>query len=347
MLRRLGVEVVHGATIRTLPVAEGELLRARTEALIAEPPHYVVANTGLGVRSWLGIAAIWGLDRELREALAKTRIMARGPKAAGAVQIAGLEVAWRSPTEQLAELGQRIIQEGVSGKRVAFQLHGDDHQLLTEQLVTAGAEVVEIPVYRWTLPEDGRPVLRLIDLCCNGGLDAITFTAGPAVRNLVELADAEGRASELLSALNTNVIVACIGPVCASVARGEGIEAPLTPLHWRLGSLVRTVGEALSARRRRFVVGGTTLTLQGSLALVDDDPVMLTDREREVLRLLADHPGGTVTRGALLRQVWHDASADPHALETVVARLRAKLGPAGSGIETAVRRGYRLQAVPA
>jgi uroporphyrinogen-III synthase len=345
MLRRLGVDVVHAPTIRTVPVADAELLRARTLALIENPPDYVVANTGLGIRTWLGAADGWGLDAGLRHALSQTRILARGPKAAGAVQIAGLEVWWRSPTEQLADVADRLEQEGLPGQRVAFQLHGDDRQLLTGRLVAAGATVIEVPVYQWALPEDGQPALRLIDLACRGGLDAVTFTAGPAIRYLLEFADAEGRASELLAALNTNVIAACVGPVCASVAEDEGIQSPLTPPHWRLGSLVRTLGEALAARRRKFEAGPTTLILQGSLALVGDRPVPLTVAERHLLHLLAGRPGTTVAPDAPDAGIQPDTSAGPTTWDTVVAGLRAKLGPTGAVIET-TDHGYRLQASP-
>jgi uroporphyrinogen-III synthase len=345
LLRRLGVDVVHAPTMRTLPVADPDLLRARTLALIENPPDYVVANTGLGIRTWLGAADGWGLDVELRHALSQTRILARGPKAAGAVQIAGMEVWWRSPTEQLGDVAERLVQEGLPGKRVAFQLHGDDRQVLTRRLVAAGARVIEIPVYQWALPEDGQPALRLIDLACRGGLDAVTFTAGPAIRYLLELADAEGRASELLSALNTNVIAACIGPVCASVAEDEGIQSPLTPPHWRLGSLVRTLGEALAARRRRFEAGLAVLTLQGSLVLVGDRPVPLTVTERHLLYRLAEHPGTTVAPDAPDAASRSDSTTTRPSWDTVVAGLRAKLGPAGAAIET-TDRGYRLQVSP-
>ncbi len=248
LLRRLGVQVILGPTVRTLPVVEADGLRPLTESIIAAPPDYLVANTGLGIRTWMGWATTWGLEAELREALGQVRIAARGPKASGAVSMAGLEVWWRSPSEQLADVSRHLIGEGVEGQRVVFQLHGDDRQTTTAELRAAGAEVTELPVYHWDLPEDARGAGLLIDMCCNGELDAVTFTAGPAVRNLVELADAEGRAGDLLAALNNRVVAACIGPVCAAVAVEEGIEHPIMPANWRLGSLVKLVGETLAAR---------------------------------------------------------------------------------------------------
>lgn len=347
MLTRLGVDVVQGPSIRTLPLGDDVALRSLTETLIADPPDYLVANTGLGMRSWLGLAATWGLDRALRDALAATRIAARGPKAAGAVGIAGLEVWWRADTEQLASVGTRLLDESIGGKRVAVQLHGDDRLDLVRMLTAAGAEVVEVPVYRWTLPEDRDPALRLLGLCCTGDVDAVTFTSAPAVRNFVHLAETVDRSRELLESLNGDMTVACVGPVCAAAAVDEGIGSPVFPDLWRLGSLVRLVSEVLVARRRQYRIGGADLVLQGSVAMVGERPVHLTDLEVAVLARLATRPGATVTRQALLRDVWNDPHVDPHVLETAVGRLRAKLGPAGQAIETAVRRGYRLNAAAA
>lgn len=344
MLSRMGFDVVRGPAIRTLPVADDVRLRTVTESIIARPPDYVVANTGVGVRSWLGMAASWGLEAELREALSTARIAARGPKAAGAIQIAGLEVWWRARNEQLASVAERLLEKSVEGKRIAVQLHGDGQQGIAGVLRAAGAEVTEVPVYRWTLPEDARPAQALIEQCCARRIDAVTFTAGPAVKNLLHLAGAIGRREELLAALNGPVLTACVGPVCAGIAREEGVVDTVVPEHWRLGSLVRLVADQLLLRRRRYRVGSTEMALQGSVAVVDDEPLRLTDREHAVLTALVDHAGGTVTRAVLLRDVWRDPDADPHVLETVVRRLRAKLGPAGEAIETAVRRGYRFSA---
>ncbi len=344
MLTRLGVDVVQGPSIRTLPLGDDVALRALTETLIADPPDYLVANTGLGMRSWLGLAATWGLDGALRDAFAATRIAARGPKAAGAVGIAGLKVWWRADNEQLASVETRLLEELLGGKRVAVQLHGDDRLDLVRTLTAAGAEVVKVPVYRWTLPEDRDPALRLVGLCCTGDVDAVTFTSAPAVRNFVRLAETVDRSPELLESLNGDMTVACVGPVCAAAALDEGIGAPVFPDLWRLGSLVRLVSEMLVARRRQYRIGGTDLVLQGSVAMVGERPVHLTDLEVAVLARLAARPGATVTRQALLRDVWNDPHVDPHVLETAVGRLRAKLGPAGQAIETAVRRGYRLNA---
>ena len=57
---------------------------------------------------------------------------------------------------------------------------------------------------------------------------------------------------------------------------------------------------------------------------------------------LAVKPGVVVSKPALLRAVWGATESDEHVVEVTVARLRQRLGEAGPGVETVVRRGYRL-----
>lgn len=344
MLSGLGARVVHGPVIRTVAAGDDPALRALTEELIAAPPQYLVASTGPGIREWMGRAATWGVASDLRRALARTRIAARGPKAAAAVTTAGMQVWWQAESGQLSAVAERLLAEDRTGSRVAVQLHGDGRQALSRLLADAGFHVVDIPTYRWALPEDPNPALRLVELLCNGSVDAVTFTAGPAVRNFMALADRARRGRNVLEALNSSVSAVCIGPVCAAAAREEGIERPVFPDVWRLGPMVGLVAEELVERRRCYRLEDNELVLQGSVVLVDGAPVRLTDRERAVLSKLAERPGTTISRRVLLRHVWKDPRVDPHVLETTVGRIRAKLGPSGAALETAVRRGYRLRA---
>jgi uroporphyrinogen-III synthase len=249
MFTRLGAEVILAPTMHTSPIEDLDRLRAVTEQLISRPPDYLIANTGMGMRAWFENAAGWGMEDSLIDALGSVDIAARGPKAAGALSSAKLRVWWRSPTEQLTDLTAHLLESGISGKRVAFQLHGDGGDELVARLEGAGATVIPVPVYRWSLPEgaESSAAVRLIERCCAGEVDAVTFTAGPQVRNLVALADSHGRATDLLGAFDrARPVAACIGPVCARVAREEGLADPLVPDNWRLGSLVKAVSAALA-----------------------------------------------------------------------------------------------------
>ncbi|MGH9000736.1 MAG: uroporphyrinogen-III synthase, partial [Acidimicrobiia bacterium] len=192
LLTRRGARVVFGPSLATEYLHDDAGLRDVTESLVADPPAYLVGNTGIGVRAWIGAAETWGITEALVGALSSAVTLARGPKAAAALANAGLDVAVKSSSEQLDELAQWLLARGVSGARVAVQLHGDEGLDLCRRLREAGAGVVEIPVYRWLLPADIGPARRLVDAACDGRLDAVTFTSAPAVRNLLRIADEAG-----------------------------------------------------------------------------------------------------------------------------------------------------------
>ena len=244
LFRRAGFEVVHGPMMQTVVLDDGPL-RTATDRLIEEPCAYLVANTGIGIRTWLQSAQGWGIGPALKASLMQSRIAARGPKVAGAVRSAGLDVWWKAPTEQLADVRRRLLDVGVEGRRVAVQRHGEDDLDLSHDLVAAGAEVIDLPVYRWTVPTEAQRAVALIEAVVAGDISAVTFTSGPAVRNMMLIAEGIGLREDLLAAMNGPVLTACVGPVCAGVAADEGLLDVVVPEHWRLGSLVRLVTEGL------------------------------------------------------------------------------------------------------
>lgn len=250
LFRRLGADVLLAPMMHTSPLADPDRLRMTTAQLIDEPPDFLVANTGIGIRTWMQAAAQWGMEDSLIGALGRSRVAVRGPKAAGAISSSKLKVWWRSPTEQLADVADHLIETGVAGQRVAFQLHGDEQAAFVTGLEAAGATVIPVPVYKWSAPSgDAAAAARdLVERSCAGKVDAVTFTAGPQVRNLFALADEEGAAVALGEAFaRRQPLAGCIGPVCATVAREEGIGDPVVPDSWRLGSLVKAVAAALQA----------------------------------------------------------------------------------------------------
>lgn len=344
LLRRRGAEVLHGPSIATAYLASDDVLRAATTAVIARPPAYLAATTGIGIRAWFEAAQCWGLGDELLDALRDTRIVARGPKAAAIVQAAGLPV-WRSAAnEQMDQLLAHLLAEPLDGALVAVQLYGMPAPEVTLALAQAGAEVLEIPVYEWRSPDDPGPALRLAQAAIDGRVHAVTFTAAPAVTNLFALATEAGLDERLRDAFNRKgVVSACVGPVCARGALESGIVAPLVPDVGRLGLMVRALGERLVSDRRTVPMAGVDVVLQGLLALVGEERVRLNCRERALLDTLAARPGTVFSRPTLVREVWSSTGADPHAVEVAIARLRPRLGPAGAALVAVPGRGYRLE----
>jgi uroporphyrinogen-III synthase len=344
LLRRRGAEVIHGPSIKTLPLGPEDALRRATESIIVSPPDILIANTGIGMRAWFAAAESWGLGEALLGALAEADVLARGPKAAGAVHQAGLPVSARAVSERLSEVCELAIAMGISGKRIAFQRHGDDAPELIAAIEGAGARVEEVPVYNWTLPTDAGPALRLIRTAIGGGLDALTFTSAPAVRNFMAIADEHDLLAPLRAALNDSVVIACVGPVCSGAAEELGLLKPLVPSKARLGPLILEMAGALVSQGARFTVDGRDLEVRGSNVIVDGVTTTLSARERSVLRLLVARDGAIISKADLLRLVWGDSRSDTHVVEVTISRLRSRLGPAGSALVSVARRGYRFTA---
>jgi uroporphyrinogen-III synthase len=344
LLQRRGARTIEAPAIRIIPTQDDELLRSATEACITHPPDVVVATTGIGFRGWMEAADGWGLGEPLRLQFAGAELLVRGPKAKGAVRAAGLAEAWSPESESTDEVLSHLLSQGVVGRRIAVQLHGEPLPGFVTALERAGAIVVEVPVYRWVPAEDIRPLRRLVEQIATKQVDCVTFTSAPAVASLLTVARKDGREAALLAAVRTDVLAACVGPVTATPLERLGIPT-VQPERARLGALVRTVVEELPARRTRAVQAGAhELQLRGHSVLVDGRPVELTARQAAVLSALVASNGNVLSRAELLRQAWRDEPADEHAVEMTVARLRAALGAAGAVVQTVVKRGYRLAA---
>ena len=61
-----GAGILHGPTLRTIDLSGSEALRAATEAVVDQPPDYLVVTTGMGMRRWLEAAAGWDLEWDAR-----------------------------------------------------------------------------------------------------------------------------------------------------------------------------------------------------------------------------------------------------------------------------------------
>ena len=76
---------------------------------------------------------------------------------------------------------------------------------------------------------------------------------------------------------------------------------------------------------------------------IDNEPIRLTRREFELLKFLVENRNRVISRDRLLERVWgYERLVETRSVDVHVGRLRAKLGPAGSQIETVVGLGYRF-----
>lgn len=246
LLHSRGAATLHGPSIAISSKTDDEELKRTTLDVIGRPPHYLLASTGYGMRTWVEAAVAWGLRDELLAALAHARVANRGVKAASANNSFGLPEWWRAPNERYDEVIEEVLAQPLAGARVVLQLHGTSMPAATARLEAAGATVLAVDAYRSSLPADDGPAQEVVGAACTGRLAAVTFTTAPAVHNLFVLAQRSGRAEELRRALNGPVLAACVGPVCAEGANEEGVREPLVPDKARLVPLVQALADRLA-----------------------------------------------------------------------------------------------------
>lgn len=344
LLERHGARVVLAPAILIVPLADDTELRRATHACLDAPLDVLVVTTGIGLRGWIEAADGWELGERLLACLGAAEVLARGPKSRGAIRAAGLTEAWSPESESSAEVLDHLLRRDLRGTRIAVQLHGEPLPDFVEALRLAGAEVVEVPVYRWVAPDDVAPLQRLVEMVTSRQVDAVTFTSAPAAASLVSVAEDAGLREPLVEALRADVLAACVGPVTAAPLERLGVPT-VQPFRARLGALVREVVAALPAgRARRVHVAGHRLELRGHAVLLDGQLVPLPPAQMALLRALSAQPGRVCTRQELLDCLPAD-SADEHAVEMAVNRLRTGLGDPRL-VQTIVKRGYRLAHEP-
>ncbi|MGX1490568.1 uroporphyrinogen-III synthase [Streptomyces tendae] len=344
LLQRRGAAVVHAPALRIVPLSDDSELLAATKEIIQRHPDVVVATTAIGFRGWVEAADGWGLGEDLLNRLREVELLARGPKVKGAVRAAGLTEEWSPSSESMAEVLDRLLEEGVEGRRIAVQLHGEPLPGFVEALRAGGAEVLGVPVYRWLPPVEIGPVDRLLDAAISRSLDAVTFTSAPAAASLLTRAEERGLLDELLAALGHDVLPACVGPVTALPLQARGVDT-VQPERFRLGPLVQLLCRELPGRARSLPIAGHRVEIRGHAVLVDGELRPVPPAGMSLLRALVRRPGWVVARADLLRAL-PGAGRDEHAVETAMARLRTALG-APKLIQTVVKRGYRLALDPA
>ncbi|MEV3983851.1 uroporphyrinogen-III synthase [Nonomuraea sp. NPDC049758] len=343
LLARRGARVVSAPAIRLVPLAEDADLLAATRLTLQAPLDDVVVTTGVGFRGWMAAAEGWGLSADLGDHLGRARLLTRGPKARGAVRAAGLTDHWTPVTESCDEVKEHLLAQDLRGRRIAVQQHGEPLTAFVADLRAAGAEVIEIPVYRWLPCRDGSPLRRLISQAVSGAVDAVAFTSAPAVHAMLGAARSDGLEDALLAAFGGPVVAACVGPVTAEPLTSRGVRV-LRPDRSRLGALARALARHLPEHGvTRLVAGGHRLEVRGHAVVVDGDLRPLPPAPMAVLKRLADKPGHVVSRADLRTVLPGSAARDSaeHAVEMAVTRLRRALGPGGI-VETVVKRGYRL-----
>jgi uroporphyrinogen-III synthase len=246
MVARRGATPLLAPALEEVPDIEPKAMDALLESWRARPFEIAIFQTGVGTRALFQMADAHGHSAELERLLAQATVVVRGPKPSGELNGRGVRIDIRAASPfTTGTLLEAMAGMTLGGSRVLIQRYGESNRQLSEALVARGADVREIATYRWALPKDTGPLLRLLDELAAGRVDAVVFTSAVQIQNLHAFAERMGRAGDLAERLNA-LIIASIGPVCTRALLRHGITPTFEANPPKLGPLLSALHTALA-----------------------------------------------------------------------------------------------------
>lgn len=236
----------HAPALAELPDLDHQAIGALILSLEQRPAKLAIFQTGVGTKALFAATDVLGLTELFLNLLSKILIAARGPKPSGALRQRGVRIDYSADDpftthEMLDELGGLRME----GERVIVQRYGSANRELDAALAARGAEVIEIPTYRWSLPQDTAPLERLVGRLERGEMHAVVFTNAEQARNLFAVSSKLKKQDALRNALNAT-LVASIGPVASAALREAGVKVGLEAKPPKMGALLAALDKALS-----------------------------------------------------------------------------------------------------
>jgi uroporphyrinogen-III synthase len=250
LIRRHGGVPRLAPAVREKTLAEVQGFEQLMGAFGREAVDVVLFLTGVGATALFDEAERAGRLPDLLARLQRTTNVCRGQKPWKPLKERGVPISVTVPEPYTtADVISTMAKLRVETRGVALLHYGERNEELSRTLTGWGARVIELFLYEWQLPEDTGPVIELVEEVIGGEVDVIAFTSQVQVRHLLEIADGEGRADALLSALRSRVVVAAVGPTCAAALHACEVVPNVVPEHPKMGPMVVAVAEHLAAGR--------------------------------------------------------------------------------------------------
>jgi uroporphyrinogen-III synthase len=244
LLEKQGAIAFRAPALAEEPDLDPEAIRQLITEWAAHPVKLAIFQTGVGTRALFEAVDRLDLAEELLGLLAACVVVVRGPKPTAVLRSRAvrIDISAEEPYTTIEVLAA-IRGVGLSGERVLVQRYGETNLGLEEGLEARGAKVIEVPTYRWALPQDIGPLVRLLDAMERREIDAAVFTSASQVRNLFAVAEQHGGVDRLRRNLNA-MLIASIGPVCSDALETAGVHVTLEASPPKLGPLVAALEKA-------------------------------------------------------------------------------------------------------
>ena len=247
LVRRHGGEPYAAPALREAALSCGPEVAAFLDGLSAGRFDVVVCMTGVGVNALCDEAERLGRLPECVAGLQRATLACRGPKPAAALKRRGLSAPIQARTPfTTAELLDAMAELDLRGRGVALMHYGERHEPLAAALRERGAQLDELCLYEWLLPEDLGPLQTLVRDLAAARLDAIAFTSKSQVRHLFQVADGLDLADAMRQAMREACIVASVGPTTTAELEAFGVTPHVMPENPKMGPMVIALADYLT-----------------------------------------------------------------------------------------------------
>jgi uroporphyrinogen-III synthase len=204
---------------------------------------YVILMSTNGVRYLFEAADELKLTEQLQKELAKTFLIAVGPRTAEALKEKNIHIDM-IPTKYSSEgLIESFWDKLLKGKTIRIPRTSNATPTLTDKLREMGADVEEIHVYESALPIDEKLKAKFYEDLTSGKIDAVVFGSGLSAKNIFKMLSEKASMETVRTIVNNKVTTVAIGPTTADALREMGIKVDVMPQNYLFE-------EALSALAR-------------------------------------------------------------------------------------------------
>ena len=241
--RHGGIPLVTPA-LREIPLDDNSAALKFGAQLTTERVDMFILLTGVGTTALFDLLKTRYPWSSILEALKQTVLVARGPKPVAALRAFGLQPTLTVPEPNTWVDLISVLDEyrPVKGLRVAVQEYGKSNPDLLKALNQRGAEVFQVPIYRWALPEDLGPLRQMLNNIIDGTVSVLLVTNAAQVDHVMQVLEKGGQVELFRTALK-KMVVASIGPTASERLRQHEWPIDLEPSHPKMGVLVKEASE--------------------------------------------------------------------------------------------------------
>ena len=241
--RNGGIPLVTPA-LREIPLDDNSAALKFGVKLTTERVDLLILLTGVGTTALFDLLKTRYPWSPILEALKQTALVARGPKPVAALKAFGLQptLTVPEPNTWVDLISMLDEYRPVKGLRVAVQEYGASNPDLLEALNQRGADVFQVPIYRWALPEDLGPLRQALNTVIAGKVSVLLITNAAQVDHVMQVLKKDGTVKPFLAALK-KMVVASIGPTASERLRHHEWPIDLEPSHPKMGVLVKEASE--------------------------------------------------------------------------------------------------------